>query len=806
MTGPRPRARTRVTSRLTRLVRGVGRCLGVVGRLVAGMFAAVVLVALLAGVPWAAVRWVGWPLPHHVPTWDEVQTVLSQPASTSLVVNILTCLGWLLWAAFAVDVARSGIAAARAARWPQAPTMDLPGGPVQALAAALVGAIVLTLLGNRTLTTPTRADAPDPADRPAAAATRLAGSAPTSHTLTFTGDPGEWTAPGPHPTREAQLSSRPSVVVVRAAAGGIHDSLWRITQRALGDGARWPEIYQANKGRLQPDGRRLASPNLIYPGWRLTLPNPPHHGQPSPPRPGDGGHHGGRPTPAPRPTAPPAPTPTPRSTPVPPSPSAPATPAPTSPPLPSAPPTPTGDAGSRSPSSPAGSAGRPPAARPAPGVELPGGGYVGLGLAGLITAAALALRQWRRTHPTADLARREEDTDMAPVVRALRLAHAEAHHSHQDPASSGNPAALPDTTTRALPVAEPVVAGAGQPAVEGVRDGLTQALELAGSRGLGLIGDGAPDAARALLVSLLAGRHHVGAGPVEVLVPADALTAVLPTAERAGRPWPTRLRVTRDLDTALDTAEVELVTRARLSAERRASLGALVILASPQPHAERRLQAVLDNGSTLGIAGVLIGQWRPGGTVRVRADGTVAAASPDIADTLDQTRLFTLPTRHTTDLLDLLAAADPAAADRDDTHTDPTDTDQPDTGQTESAGQSPSPDDTGSRPARQPDTGAGTATAALVDRVATGPAPRRTEASAGLHADRLGPAAASGPVGMDLELGRPPGRAEDDRAGPPAPRHTLGGGRHPTDGGPASAGPPAAADSDDAGGRQAAVR
>ncbi|HVQ94781.1 MAG TPA: hypothetical protein VMU51_27355, partial [Mycobacteriales bacterium] len=538
MTGPRLPVRTRVTSRLTQVVGVVGRCVGVVGRLVGGLVAAVVLVALLGGVPWAAVRWVGWPLPHHVPTWDEVAAVLSQPASTGLVVDILTCLGWLLWAAFAVDVARSGIAAARAARWPQAPAVDLPGGPVQALAAALVGAIVLTLLGSRTLATPTRTDAP--ADRPAAVTAGFAGPPSTGHTLTLTrtGGPGGWAAPAPYPGTEAQLSGRSAVVVVRAAAGGIHDSLWRVAQRALGDGARWPEIYQLNKGRLQPDGRRLASPNLIYPGWRLTLPSPPHNAPPVPPRPGGGGDHGGTSTPAPRPPAPPAPTPASPSTPVPRSPSAPATPAPTSPPLPSAPPTPTGGVGSQAPSRPAGTPDRTPAARPSPGVELPGGGYVGLELAGLITAAALALRQWRRTHPTADPAWREEDTDMAPVVRALRLAHAEAHHPHHDSASGGNPAALPDSTTRALPVAEPVVAGAGQPAVEGVRDGLTQALELAGSRGLGLIGDGAPDAARALLVSLLAGRHHAGAGPVEVLVPADALTAVLPTAERAGRPWP----------------------------------------------------------------------------------------------------------------------------------------------------------------------------------------------------------------------------------------------------------------------------
>jgi hypothetical protein len=106
--------------------------------------------------------------------------------------------------------------------------------------------------------------------------------------------------------------------------------------------------------------------------------------------------------------------------------------------------------------------------------------------------------------------------------------------------------------------------------------------------------------------------------------------------------------------------------------------------------------------STLGIAGVLLGQWRPGGTVRVRADGTVAAASPDIADTLDRTRLFTLPTHSAGTLLELLAAADPPAADREAALTQPanssTDAQEPEPGGTDH----PNPD---SRPTTQQYTG-----------------------------------------------------------------------------------------------------
>ena len=65
-----------------------------------------------------------------------------------------------------------------------------------------------------------------------------------------------------------------AVVLVRAPWKGVHDSLWRIADRELGDGARWPEIYQLNKGRLQPDGRRLVSPSLVYPAGGCTCPPP----------------------------------------------------------------------------------------------------------------------------------------------------------------------------------------------------------------------------------------------------------------------------------------------------------------------------------------------------------------------------------------------------------------------------------------------------------------------------------------------------------------------------------------------------
>lgn len=54
--------------------------------------------------------------------------------------------------------------------------------------------------------------------------------------------------------------AHPVSVVVLAPHDEVYDSLWRIAQRTLGDGLRWPEIFDLNKGKPQPNGRLSISP------------------------------------------------------------------------------------------------------------------------------------------------------------------------------------------------------------------------------------------------------------------------------------------------------------------------------------------------------------------------------------------------------------------------------------------------------------------------------------------------------------------------------------------------------------------
>ncbi|MGH8775804.1 MAG: hypothetical protein ACRDWI_11710, partial [Jiangellaceae bacterium] len=59
---------------------------------------------------------------------------------------------------------------------------------------------------------------------------------------------------------------------VQPPDGRYHDNLWDIAERELGDGRRYREIFELNRGRTQPDGHELSLARLIYPNWLLIMP------------------------------------------------------------------------------------------------------------------------------------------------------------------------------------------------------------------------------------------------------------------------------------------------------------------------------------------------------------------------------------------------------------------------------------------------------------------------------------------------------------------------------------------------------
>ncbi|ABW12017.1 response regulator receiver and SARP domain protein [Parafrankia sp. EAN1pec] len=623
------------------------------GRLVRAAVALAALIALIVGLPWGLAHFIGWPLPHHLPSWDEVEARLTGPMDDTLLLDILAVLLWPLWAAFTLSVVFAVPDVVREARWPShSPPLSVGG--MRGLATFLLGAVLLTVLQSRGPLTPTGGPAAAASVATAPVAPRFVPVAAISAT--------ESTLP----------TVAPGTVVVQLPANGVYDSLWRIADRCLGDGSRWPEIWALNHGVVQADGRALTQPGLIRPGWVLTLPDLPATAPPS---------AGRAPSAPPTSQAPASPAPsTPPATVSPPATSRPATPPPAAstptpggavPPGPVSPstspasPTPT----TVPPTAPAAPSAHPPAPAPSPspGVQFPSGGYLGLGAVALLVVALFSMRLWRRRHYVPGTGRRD-DLEEAPVIHQLAVAYNTATAERDaegdlvvvrppgDPHVTGRRHAAATATAHAAPPGTRVVGTTG--------DGQPLALDLAATRGLGLIGPGADAAIRALLVALLADRHQPDADPVEILIPTADVRRLL--GEDTTVAPPQRLHVVADLATLLDRLEAEVVTRARRAAAGEdPSRSTLVVVAAPDQTSDRRLQAVLDNGSTLGVVGILYGQWRPGATARVRPDGVVGAASPDIAAALTGNRLFTLPETDTTGLLDLLADADAPAANQE---------------------------------------------------------------------------------------------------------------------------------------------
>ncbi|WUV60123.1 LysM peptidoglycan-binding domain-containing protein [Amycolatopsis sp. NBC_01480] len=638
------------------------------GRAARGLVAAIVLAALVAGLPWALIYGVGWPLPGHVPSSGDIGAVLMAPMSSRFLLDTLACLAWLLWLVFAVDVAACVVDVARGARWP-----DLRGqsGPVRRLAAVLVGALLVAVLGRTATAAPA---APAGGARPVGHAPVVA-TAPAWTTLAAREHTGRPLSPPP---------AGPGTERVRPPEAGVHDSLWRIARRCLGEGDRWPQIWALNKGSAQPGGRVLSDPNRIHPGDTLRLPTA---AAPTPPTSAA--------------LAPPEHVPTaPTTRPVPPAPGA-ATP----PPSESA------------------------AGRPGGGAVTWGSGevFVGLGLAAAVSALLVLARRRRQARYRPGSGRRDDDDlPVAPVVYQLRLAHLRAQHHDEDTVLDAEsdqeiddpvpperrrehprPEAAPRSTTvspghagsgnagpvRVLaprirrvigapgsgagPVNVPSVVdialGATASGAEGeittgdsthslpVGTGSHIALDLARVHGLGLVGPGGYAAARALLLTLLTTVPDGGSAP-RVLVPATDLARLLGVPVPATG-LPDTVTVVADLDTALDV----------LDPQNPASPRPAVLIAAPplDPDRQARLQQLLDNGGQDGVTAVLLGQWRAGVTAYVTAGGIISATDPGLGEPLRGTRAFTLPETAMRDLLAFLHTTQPARGARGEPDTAP---------------------------------------------------------------------------------------------------------------------------------------
>ncbi|MFN2638049.1 MAG: hypothetical protein ABR585_13575 [Gemmatimonadaceae bacterium] len=208
------------------------------------------LAALLVGLPVALAVLAGWPLPSAVPTLAQIRDSLNGPSITdALLVKGIAVICWIAWAQL---VACAVVETHAWARGRVAVHLPLAGA-MQPIVRQLVLSVVFLSGALRSpvpVTVPLRA-VPAVELMPIHAVTDMTTVAAPEHAGPATSAPE-----APFPT-----------CVVRPRG-----SLWSLSEDHLGDGYRWRELFELNRGVVQADGRALHESNLIRPGWTLRFP------------------------------------------------------------------------------------------------------------------------------------------------------------------------------------------------------------------------------------------------------------------------------------------------------------------------------------------------------------------------------------------------------------------------------------------------------------------------------------------------------------------------------------------------------
>lgn len=210
--------------------------------------AAVTLAGILTGLPVVLLALNAGPL--DLPSWDALRATLTAPDDGTVVFGILKTVGWLIWAALTMSVVIE--AAARIRGRETAPTITGLGIPQQ-IARALLGALIASAVAL-----PTAATAAPPGSSTTVAVAVHGAGAPTSTPPAPAARPST-VAAGPATTEKAPVRS-----VAHTVARG--ETLSSLAQRYLGDWRRFPEIATLNEDLL--GGR----PDFLRPGWQLRIP------------------------------------------------------------------------------------------------------------------------------------------------------------------------------------------------------------------------------------------------------------------------------------------------------------------------------------------------------------------------------------------------------------------------------------------------------------------------------------------------------------------------------------------------------
>lgn len=278
-----------------------------------GLAATTALIGFMVGVPVALLTIEAVPDPGAF-SWHR----LTAPDDGSIAIEVIAAVCWIAWALFTCQLFASSVAQIRGARAPRLPGLVVP----QLAADRLVAAAALLFVAIPAVTTflpqpeaeaaATTTPLPDADHLAAAPATELIAHdvtpinlEPAAERYTVKRGDSLWKIAKDclgDGTRyvelvdlnEAVLNGRPDfllpgtvlkVPVTQTTPEGDYvvqpgDTLAELAEDELGDAEAYPSIFAASTDTVQADGVHLSDPNVILPGWRLTIPE---HTDPSEP-------------------------------------------------------------------------------------------------------------------------------------------------------------------------------------------------------------------------------------------------------------------------------------------------------------------------------------------------------------------------------------------------------------------------------------------------------------------------------------------------------------------------------------------
>ena len=275
-----------------------------------GLQATLTLVCFVVGVPVVLIAIDAIPDPGAF-SWSR----LTSQDDGTLALQVITAVCWIAWAVFTCQLLASIVSQARGIRTPRLPGLAVPQLAADRLVAAAALLFVAVPTVSAVLPQPrahAAVAAPLP-DEPQAAVAVDAPAEPRTEDHAQTVQPvterytvkrgdslwriaEERLGDGTRyvelvALNEAVLDGRPDfllpgtvlkVPVADDSSGGSYvvqpgDTLSEIAEDKLGDADAYPSIFRASRGTAQPNGAHLSDPDLILPGWKLTIP-----GQPDP--------------------------------------------------------------------------------------------------------------------------------------------------------------------------------------------------------------------------------------------------------------------------------------------------------------------------------------------------------------------------------------------------------------------------------------------------------------------------------------------------------------------------------------------